>query len=129
VIVVDASALLEVLLQTDAASAIEGRFARGGGLHGPELLDLEVLQVLRRLVTARTISADRADLAVGALERVALRRWSHGAIRRRTWELRGKLSAYDAAYVALAERLRCPLVTRDGRLARSSGHQARIEVL
>jgi len=129
VIVVDASALLEVLLQTDAAPAIERRFARAGGLHGPELLDLEVQQVLRRLVAARGISADRADLAVGALERVALRRWSHGAIRWRTWELRAKLSAYDAAYVALAERLRSPLVTRDGRLARSAGHQARIEVV
>ena len=128
-IVVDASALLEVLLQRDAAPAIERRLARGGGLHGPELLDLEVLQVLRRLVAARAMSADRADLAVGALERVALRRWSHGAIRRRTWELRERLSAYDAAYVALAERLRSPLVTRDRRLARSSGHLARIEVL
>jgi predicted nucleic acid-binding protein len=129
VIVVDASALLEVLLQTDAAPAVERRFARAGGMHAPELLDLEVLQVLRRLVAARTISADRGDLAVGALERVALRRWSHGAIRRRTWELRAKLSAYDAAYVALAERLRSPLVTRDGRLARSAGHRARIEVV
>jgi predicted nucleic acid-binding protein len=93
------------------------------------LLDLQVLQVLRRLVAACTISSDRADLAVGALERVALRRWSHSVIRRRTWALRASLSAYDAAYVALAERLRCPLVTRDGRLARASGHPARIEVV
>jgi predicted nucleic acid-binding protein len=129
VIVVDASALLDVLLQTDAAPALERRLARAGGLHGPELLDLEVLQVLRRLVAARTISADRADLAVGALKRVALRRWSHGVLRRRAWELRARLSAYDAAYVALAERLRSPLLTRDGRLARSSGHLARIEVV
>jgi predicted nucleic acid-binding protein len=129
VIVVDASSLLEVLLQTAAAPALERRFTRAGGLHGPELLDLQVLQVLRRLVAACTISSDRADLAVGALERVALRRWSHSVIRRRTWALRASLSAYDAAYVALAERLRCPLVTRDGRLARASGHPARIEVV
>jgi predicted nucleic acid-binding protein len=128
VIVVDASSLLEVLLQT-AAPALERRFTRAGGLHGPELLDLQVVQVLRRLVAACTISSDRADLAVGALERVALRRWSHSVIRRRTWALRASLSAYDAAYVALAERLRCPLVTRDGRLARASGHPARIEVV
>jgi predicted nucleic acid-binding protein len=129
VIVVDASALPEVLLQTNVAPGIERRFARAGGLHGPELLDLEILQALRRLVGARTISADRAELAVGALERVALRRWSHGVTRRRACALRAKLSAYDAAYVALAEQLRSPLVTCDGRLARSSGHLARIEVV
>ena len=128
-IVVDASCLLEVLLQTTAAPAVERRFTRAGGLHGPEVLDLEILQMLRRLVAARTISSDRADLAVGALERVALRRWSHSVVRRRAWALRTNLSAYDAAYVALAERLRCALVTRDGRLARASGHQARIEVV
>jgi predicted nucleic acid-binding protein len=108
---------------------VERRFTRGGALHGPELLDLEVLQVLRRLVVTRAISSDRAELAVGALERVALRRWSHSVIRRRAWALRANLSAYDAAYVALAERLRCALLTRDGRLARSSGHNARIEVV
>jgi predicted nucleic acid-binding protein len=129
VIVVDASCLLEVLLQTAAAPAVERRFIRAGGLHAPELLDLEVLQVLRRLVAARTISSDRADLAVGALERLALRRWSHSVIRRRTWALRANLSAYEAAYVALAERLRCALVTRDARLARSSGRQVRVEVI
>lgn len=102
---------------------------RAGGLHAPELLDLEILQVLRRLVAGRELSAERADLALAALERLALRRGSHAVVRRRVWALRANFTAYDAAYVALAERLRCPVLTRDRKLARSSGHQARIEVL
>ena len=128
-IVVDASCLVEILLQTRDAARIETRLRRGGGMHAPELLDLEVLQVLRRLVATRETSSDRADLALAALERLALRRWSHAVVRRRVWALRANLTAYDAAYVALAERLRCVLLTRDGKLARSSGHRARIELL
>lgn len=128
-IVVDSSCLAEVLLQTGNAATIETRLRRAGGLHAPELLDLEILQVLRRLLAGREISSERAELALAALERLALRRWSHAALRRRIWALRMNLTAYDAAYVALAERLRCSVLTRDGKLARSSGHRARIEVI
>lgn len=128
-IVVDASYILEVLLQTDAASATEARLVRGGALHAPEVVDLEVLQVLRRLVAGREIAEDRALVALRALERLALRRWSHGLVRRRIWTLRRNLTAYDAAYVALAERMCCPMITRDGRLARASGHDAAIELV
>ena len=128
-IVVDASCVVEVLLQTEIAAAVEARWRRGGTLHAPEVVDLEVLQVLRRLVTLRELSADRAAMALEALERLALQRWSHVHLRRRVWALRANLTAYDAVYVALAERLRCELVTRDGRLARSSGHAARVELV
>jgi predicted nucleic acid-binding protein len=129
VIVLDSSCLAEVLLQTDAAAAIETQLRRAGGLHAPELLDLEILQVLRRLLAGREISSERAEIALAALERLALRRWPHGPLRRRIWALRANLTAYDAAYVALAERLRCPVLTRDRKLARSSGHRVRIEVI
>ncbi len=128
-IVVDSSCILEVLLQTDAAPATEARLLRGGALHAPEVVDLEVLQVLRRLVAGREIAEDRALVALRALERLALRRWSHGLVRRRIWALRRNLTAYDAAYVALAERMRCSMITRDGRLARASGHDAAIELV
>lgn len=128
-IVVDASCLAEVLLQTADAHRIETRLQEAGTLNAPELLDLEILQVLRRLLAGREISSDRADLALAALDRLALRRWSHRPLRPRIWALRTNLTAYDAAYVALAERLRCPVVTRDRRLARSSGHRTRIEVV
>ncbi|HLK10659.1 MAG TPA: type II toxin-antitoxin system VapC family toxin [Candidatus Binatia bacterium] len=126
-IVVDASCVVEVLLRTSSAEAIESRWRRETTLHAPEIIDLEILQVMRRLVALRELSDDRAALAVDMLERLALRRWSHGALRRRIWALRRNLTAYDAAYVALAERIGCPLVTRDSRLARSAGHGARIE--
>ena len=128
-IIVDASCAIEVLLGTDAAASIEARWRTGRGLHAPELIDLEVLQVLRRLVTGREISGERAMLAVDAFARLALRRWSHGPLRQRVWSLRANLSAYDAAYVALGEHLRCPVLTRDARLARSAGHRARVEVV
>ncbi len=128
-IVVDASCAIEVLLGTEAARKIETRWREGGALHAPEVVDLEVLQVLRRLVAAREISDDRATIAVGALERLPLRRWSHGPLRQRAWALRANLTAYDAAYVALAERLRCPLLTRDARLARATAHAADVELL
>ena len=88
-----------------------------------------LLQVMRRLVALREVSEDRAMLALGMLERLALRRWSHGPLRRRAWALRKNLTAYDAAYVALAEHLECSLITRDGRLARSAGHRARVEAM
>ena len=127
-IVIDASCVVEVLLQTEASPAIEAHLARGESLHAPELVDLEVLQVLRRLAALREISDDRAVLALGALERLALWRWSHRDLRRRIWALRANLTAYDAAYVALAERLHCPFLTRDRRLVRSSGHRVRIEL-
>ena len=126
-IVVDASCVVEVLLRTAPADAIESRWRREGSLHVPELIDLEILQVIRRLVAQREISEDRALLAIGMLDRLALRRWSHGMLRQRIWALRRNLTAYDAAYVALAERLACPLITRDGRLVRSAGYGARIE--
>lgn len=128
-IVVDASCVVEVLLRTDNADSIESRWQREGSLHAPEVIDLEILQVMRRLVALREVSEDRAVLALGMLERLALRRWSHGPLRRRAWALRKNLTAYDAAYVALAERLECSLITRDGRLARSAGHRARIEAM
>jgi predicted nucleic acid-binding protein len=127
VIVVDASCLVEVLLRTPPADSIEARWRREDSLHAPELVDLEVLQVMRRLVTQREVTADRAHLAIDMLDRLALRRWSHRTLRRRAWALRRNLTAYDAAYVALAERLDCPLITRDARLVRSAGHDARIE--
>jgi predicted nucleic acid-binding protein len=129
VIVVDASAILEVLLRTPAAPAIEERLSEHGEtLHAPHLLDLEVLQVLRRYAAASEISAERAREALDDLPAFRLRRWAHDALTSRIWELRQNLTAYDAAYVALAEALRAPLLTRDRRLASAPGIRTRVEV-
>jgi predicted nucleic acid-binding protein len=128
VIVVDASALLEVLLRTPAAFALEERlFAQGETLDAPHLIDLEIAQVLRRYVLGGQMTALRARHALDDLGAMRLTRWPHHALIARIWELRSNLTAYDAAYVALAEALDSPLVTRDRRLANAGGVEARIE--
>jgi predicted nucleic acid-binding protein len=128
-IVLDASAAIDWLLQTSAGQHIEKRiYSRGETLHAPHLLDLEVTQVLRRLALQRVISAHRADEAVRDLLDLRITRYPHQVLLPRIWQLRHNLSAYDAAYIVLAEKLRAPLVTRDARLASASGHAAPIEV-
>jgi len=129
VIVVDASSVVGVLLGSRSAAAIEARWRGDGGpLHAPHLLDVEVLSGLRRLVRERAIADARAASAISTFLRFRVRRWPHRTLRERIWELRHNVTAYDAAYVALAERLGCPLTTADRSLARSSGHRARIEL-
>ncbi|HXZ33053.1 MAG TPA: type II toxin-antitoxin system VapC family toxin [Terriglobales bacterium] len=128
-IVLDASAAVDWLLQTPAGQRIEERiFSRNESLHAPHLLDLEVGQVLRRLVRDATISAPRADEAIQDLLDLRVTRYPHVVLLPRIWQLRHNLSAYDAAYVALAEELDAAFLTRDARLASASGHTARIEV-
>lgn len=129
-IVVDASALVEVLLLTPAAPAIQTRILDPREtLHAPHLLDLEVAQVLRRYVFAGQIAEARGRQALEDLAAFPLFRYPHAALLPRVWQLRPNLTAYDASYVALAEVLRAPLVTRDARLGSSAGHRARIEVM
>lgn len=129
-IVVDASAVLEALLRTEVAPRIERRiFASTQTLHAPHLLDLEVAQVLRRYATAGDIEADRGLEALADLADLPVTRYPHDLFLPRIWELRHNLTAYDAVYVALAETLSAPLLTRDARLASASGHSAVIEVL
>lgn len=128
-IVLDASAALEWLLQTSAGQKIEARiFSRRESLHAPHLLDLEVAQVLRRLVREGTVTASRADQALDDLQDLRLIRYPHFVLLPRIWQLRENLSAYDAAYVGLAERLAALLITRDARLVSAAGHKAHIEV-
>lgn len=129
-IVVDASAVLEALLRTAAANAVEDRlFAPGQTLHAPHLLDVEVAQVIRRYAAKGDIDSARGRLALGDLADLALRRYPHDFLLPRIWDLRNNLTAYDAAYVALAEALDAPLLTRDRRLAAAAGHYARIELV
>jgi len=128
--VVDASAILEVLLQSPAASRVESRLFRAGEtLHAPHLLDLEIAQVLRRYAAWKQLSESRAREAIQGLTDFPLTRYPHLVLLPRIWALRADLSAYDAAYVALAEALNAPLVTRDARMGKAPGHGARIEVV
>ena len=129
-IVVDASAMTEFLLQTPLGLEVEARLLRGTEeLHVPHVLDVEVAQALRRLVRRREVSTERAEEALADLADFDLRRHAHVDLLARVWELRDNLTAYDAVYVALAEAIASPLLTCDAPLAAAPGHTARIEVI
>jgi predicted nucleic acid-binding protein len=129
-IVLDASATLEWLLQTTTGTQVERRiFARAESLHAPHLLDVEVTQVLRRYVAAGQLDAGRGREALQDLIDLPLTRYPHDLLLWRAWELRHRLTAYDGVYVALAEALDAPLITCDRKLASSAGHSAVIEAI
>ena len=125
----DASAILEVLLQTPAARRVSRvLFAASQTLHAPHLIDLEIAQVLRRYVRSAIISADRGTEALSDFLDLPLTRYPHFVLLPRVWQMRHNLTAYDAAYLALAEALDAPLITRDRALART-GSRARVELI
>lgn len=129
-IVLDASAALEVLLRAPGAALLEERlFERGQTLHAPHLIDVEIAQVLRRYALTGQMSASRCQLALDDWSGFRVERCAHEILLARVWALRENLTAYDAAYVALAEGLDAPLLTRDARLATAPGHRAKVELI
>ena len=129
-IVVDASALLEFLLQTALGTWVEARLLRDKDeFHSPHLIDVEVTQGLRRLVRAGEISVDRAAEAIEDLLDLDLHRHAHLDLLTRAWKLRDNVTAYDAMYVALAEALDATVVTCDVPLTKAPGHRAQIDVI
>lgn len=129
-IVLDASSVLCWLLGAPGAARVAEFADRASGrLHAPQLLDLEVVQVLRRYAASREVRAARIDEAFADFRALPVTRYAHELLLPRIWQLRGSLTAYDAAYVALAEALDAPLLTTDAKLARSHGHGARIELI
>jgi len=126
-IVVDASAAIELLLRTPAAVAVERHlFAPGQTLHAPHLLDIEVAQVIRRYAAKGEIDGDRGRMALADLADLRMQRYPHDILLPRVWELRNNMTAYDAVYIALSEALDAVLLTRDHRLAGAAGHHARV---
>lgn len=127
-IVLDASAAVELLLERGPVGEwARARVARADSVHAPHLIDLEVAATLLRLARAREITASLGRLALSELMDMPIRRYPATRLLERIWRLRGTLTAYDAAYVALAEALDAPLVTTDRHLAQADGHGARIE--
>jgi predicted nucleic acid-binding protein len=129
-IVVDASALIEVLLRTPSAAAVEMRlFAEPRQtLHAPHLLDIEVAQVLRRYAALGEIDEQRGADALADIEDFPIRRYPHDVLLTRVWDLRSNFTAYDAVYVALAEALNARLLTQDQRLATAVRQHVHIEL-
>jgi predicted nucleic acid-binding protein len=128
-IVLDASAAVDLLLETNAGQQIETRiYSSGESLHAPHLLDIEVAHVMRRLVRENTVSIQRADQAIQDLQDLRLTRYSHFLFLPQIWRLRHNLSAYDAAYVVLTEELGATLLTRDARLISALGPRVKIEL-
>ena len=124
-VVIDASVLVNALLVNRSARS---RLA-AESLQAPELIDAEVLSVLRRLVLAGKLQDVAALQALTVAHQLGLRRYVSRALWRRAWELRLNLSAYDALYVALAEQLQVPLLTADARLARAPGLRCCVELI
>lgn len=123
-IVIDTSIVVELVLATPDGFRIQQEIAtEPGPVVAPELLDLEVLQVLRRQLRLGKISAERARAAVEALRVLPVKRMQHAPLLARIWELRDNLTAYDAAFIALAEWLGAPCWTRDLKF-RNAPHQA-----
>ena len=128
-IVVDASIVVEFLLGSEIGRGVEERFLREGErLHAPALLDVEVLQVLRRMVRGGRLADPHGAALVEILGATPITRHTMEPLLPRVWALRNNLTAYDAAYVALGEALNCPLMTMDARIADATGPQIEIVV-
>ena len=129
-IVLDASVVIALLLGTPDEHLVREQIgAADQTLHAPHLLDVEVAQVLRRYCLFEGLSAARGEAALQDLGALDIQRYAHDGMLARIWQLRPNMTAYDAAYVALAEALDAPLITFDARLARASGHAASITLL
>ncbi|MFS8480088.1 MAG: type II toxin-antitoxin system VapC family toxin [Micromonosporaceae bacterium] len=119
--VVDASAVVALLADAGPAGTWVADTIRGGSLFAPELMPFEVANILRRHALAGILDASAATLAHADLVSLAVQLYPYAALADRVWALRHTLTAYDAAYVALAELLAAPVVTLDTRLGRAAG--------
>ena len=129
-IVVDASAAVTMFLNLEPSAArVRERLGQAAEeVHIPHLFDVEVLHALRRYSLRGDLSGEQSRLILSLLHEMNAVRYPHAPLAARIWELREILTAYDAAYVALAETLEAPLITRDERLSRASGIRAEVEL-
>jgi predicted nucleic acid-binding protein len=122
-IVVDASGLYEVITEGPQAEWVREQLTKADELFAPELIDVEIVGLLRSDVAGQMLDASRAEIALGELTDWPGERIPHRSLNRRVWDLRNNVRTSDAYYVALAEVLRCSLLTLDARLSRASGPQ------
>ncbi|HEV7132791.1 MAG TPA: type II toxin-antitoxin system VapC family toxin [Gaiellaceae bacterium] len=126
-LVPDASVIVDLLIDGGERGAwATEHIASAGRLHAPHVLDVEVVSALRNRLARGELSRSRASEAVLELAELPVRRYPAAPLLERIWQLRDRLTPYDAVYVALAEALALPLLTTDGRLARAGGHTAEV---
>jgi len=129
VIVVDASVLVTALAD-DGQDGDQARTRLAGQrLAAPQIVDLEVVSVLRRLTRTGQVEQRRAALALTDLVELPIERAPDLPLLQRCWELKANVTVYDAAYIALAETLGVVFLTSDARLARATGIQCPIELI
>ena len=128
-LVVDASAAIELLLSTPLGRQVAREIGLEHTLHAPDLLGVEIVSVLRRLIAAGEIDATIAERVLADLAALGVETYEHAPLLERMLALRKNLSSYDAAYVALAEGLGAALLTCDEKLARAPGHGATVTIV
>ncbi|MDQ6910209.1 MAG: type II toxin-antitoxin system VapC family toxin [Actinomycetota bacterium] len=126
---IDASAAVEWLLRLPLGPPVEERISRADTLHAPHLLAVEVAQVIRRYVLSGQIRPDRGAEAIADLADLDVDHHPHEPLLPTMWRLHRNLSAYDAAYVSLAEVLEAPLLTLDAGIAAAPGHRAVVDLV
>lgn len=127
-IVLDASACIEWLLGADAAEEVAHHLLSASTVHAPQLLSVEVTQVLRRYTIRDELDQRRATAALDDLADLDVAYHDHAPLLPAIWQRRATLTAYDAAYVALADVLDAPLLTLDQRLAAAPGADVEVVV-
>ncbi|MGH3655480.1 MAG: type II toxin-antitoxin system VapC family toxin [Micromonosporaceae bacterium] len=129
VIVVDASVLAPALADDGPDGERTRARLSGTDLAAPALIDLEVTSLFRGLVRSGQLTDHRAARALADLMAIPIERTPHTALLSRIWLLRDNLTAYDAAYVALAEIMSVPLVTADAKLAKAANQRCTVELM
>jgi predicted nucleic acid-binding protein len=127
VIVLDASAAVELLTeQREIGGWVAESLASEDAVGAPHLIDLEVLATLRNLLARGQVTQSLARTAIDGFGELRITRYPVTVLIDRIWQLRNRLTPYDASYIALAETLEVPLLTTDSRLAHAGGHRARV---
>lgn len=128
-LVLDASAVLDLLLNRPAAPLIQARLSSVRNLLAPFLLDAEVGQVLRKFVLKKQLSKERARQALEDFADLPIIRYPHLPLLGRAMDHLDNLTVYDALYLTLAEVTEAPLLTGDRAMAAAPGHGVRVEVV